>query len=52
MQGLFPNVESLIALVCKLQGLIETKEEDNFLLYRRTIFECCGLIDKVRTYFQ
>ena len=51
MQGLFPNLEYLIALVCKLQGLIEMDDEANFMLYRRTIFECCGLIDKIRTYF-
>jgi len=51
MQGLFPNLEYLIALVCKLQGLIEMDDEASFMLYRRTIFECCGLIDKIRTYF-
>jgi len=51
MQGLFSNLEYLIALVCKLQGLIEMNDEADFMLYRRTIFECCGLIDKIRTYF-
>ena len=52
MQGLFFNLEPLITLVCKLQGLIELKDEDNFMLYRRTIFECCGLIDKLKLCFQ
>ncbi len=51
MQGLFSNLEYLVALVCKLQGLIEMSDEADFMLYRRTIFECCGLIDKIRTYF-
>lgn len=51
MQGLFSNLEPLVTLICKLQGLIELKEEDNFMLYRRTIFECCGLVDKVKTCF-
>lgn len=51
MQGLFSNLEYLIALICKLQGLIEMNDEADFMLYRRTIFECCGLIDKIRTYF-
>lgn len=52
MQGLFSNLEYLVALVCKLQGLIEMSDEADFMLYRRTIFECCGLIDKIRLYFQ
>lgn len=52
MQGLFSNLEYLVALVCKLQGLIEMNDEADFMLYRRTIFECCGLIDKIRLYFQ
>lgn len=51
MQGLFQNLEPLVTLICKLQGLIEIQNEDNFMLYRRTIFECCGLIDKVKLCF-
>ena len=51
MQGLFSKLEPLVTLICKLQGLIETQDEDNFMLYRRTIFECCGLIDKVKNCF-
>jgi hypothetical protein len=51
MQGLFSELEPLVTLICKLQGLIETQDEDNFMLYRRTIFECCGLIDKVKNCF-
>lgn len=49
LQGLAISApEILITLVCKLQGLLETKEEENFMQYRRTIFECCGLIDKIK----
>ena len=52
MQKLFDNVDSLLSLVCKLRGLMELNVEEEFLLYRRTIFECCGLIDKIiRTCF-
>lgn len=51
MQGLFSTLEPLITLVCKLQGLKEIDESDNFMLYRRTIFECCSLLDKVAEYF-
>ena len=51
MQGLFSDLDYLIALICKLKGLIELDLEKDFMLYRRTIFECCGLIDKVSNYF-
>jgi hypothetical protein len=51
MQGLFSNLDPLVTLICKLQGLIELQDEDNFMLYRRTIFECCGLVDKVKSCF-
>ena len=52
MQGLFSNLEYLIALICKLRGLMELDLEKDFMLYRRTIFECCGLVDKVSDYFK
>lgn len=51
MQKLFAEIEPLITLICKLRGLMELNIEEEFLLYRRTIFECCGLIDKVKTCF-
>lgn len=46
MQGLFPKLETLISLVFKLEGLGFL--EDNFMAFRRTIFECCNLIDKIK----
>lgn len=51
MQGLFSTLEPLVALICKLQGLKEIDGSENFMLYRRTIFECCGLLDKVAECF-
>ena len=51
MQGLFSNLDYLITLICKLRGLMELDIENEFMLYRRTIFECCGLTDKVSNYF-
>lgn len=42
-----PNSD-LLALICKLKGLQEeTKEEEDFLLYRRTILETCSLMNKI-----
>ena len=49
MQQLFSTNEDLFSLVCKLEGLKTSLEDDNFHFYRRTIFECCGLIDKIKT---
>jgi hypothetical protein len=46
MQGCFPNLENLISLVFKLKGLEQL--DDNFMAYRRTVFECCSLIDKIK----
>lgn len=53
MQKLFSDsdIDSLISLICKLKGLTELDLEQDFLLYRRTIFECCGLVDKVKVCF-
>lgn len=51
MQGLFSTLEPLVTLICKLQGLKEIDGDENFMLYRRTIFECCGLLDKVAECF-
>lgn len=46
MQGCFPTLERLISLVFKLKGLEQLS--DDFMAYRRTIFECCSLIDKLK----
>ena len=51
MQGLFSTLEPLVTLICKLQGLKEIDGDEHFMLYRRTIFECCGLLDKVAECF-
>ena len=48
MQGLFPKEETLILLVYKLQGLKDNGKDIDFMMYRRTIFECCSLIDKLK----
>ena len=47
MHRLFPEQQQLFSLVCKLQGILEDEQMD-FMLYRRTIFECCSLVNKVK----
>lgn len=40
----------LFPLLCKLEGLFTLTEEDDFLEYRRTIFECLGLMNELIKY--
>ena len=35
----------LFSLLCKLEGLFFLKSEKDFFLFRRTIFECLGLMN-------
>lgn len=39
--------ESLFSLLCKLEGLFVLTEQEDFALFRRTIFECLGLINNL-----
>lgn len=49
MSSLFPEQKDLLSVVSKLEGLrVSTNEEIDFMLYRRTIFEACGLINKIK----
>jgi hypothetical protein len=48
MYNLFPEKQDLFSLICKLEGLIEEGEEGDFMKYRRTIFECCSLVDRLK----
>lgn len=43
-----PQQSELLTLVSKIDGLRVGGEDIDFLLYRRTIFECCGLINKIK----
>lgn len=47
MHQLFPEQLQLFSLVCKLQGILADEDMD-FMLYRRTIFECCSLVNKIK----
>lgn len=45
---LISQQEILFSLLCKLHGLKDLKEENDFYLYRRTIFECLNLISTLK----
>lgn len=40
--------EIFFPLLCKLEGLSVLTDDDDFGLYRRTIFECLGLLNTLR----
>lgn len=37
----------LFSLLCKLQGLSFLNTQDDFFIFRKTIFECLGLISEL-----
>ena len=45
---LFDQHETLFLLLCKLEGLFTLTEEDDFESYRRTIFDCLGLMNGIK----
>lgn len=51
MQRLMLNESVFFALLVKLQGLFSLTEKKDFLCYRKTIFECLNLIEKLREDF-
>ena len=38
----------LFPLLCKMESLLSLTKEDEFLNYRKTIFECLGLINNIK----
>ena len=47
MGNLFSDQKKLISLASKLEGLKDISDV-YFFLYRRTIFECCNLVNQLR----
>lgn len=48
MNSLFvENQKDLFTLICKLEGMRQDPDI-KFSLYRRTIFECCSLVDGLK----
>lgn len=48
VNSLVSDQKDLFTLLCKLEGLYQQGENIEFKLYRRSIFECCGLAEQVR----
>lgn len=49
MDRLFNGQEyDFLSLLCKLEGLYTLEQPEDFSLYRRTIFECLGLLSRIK----
>lgn len=48
LSSLLYNQSDLLLLLSKMEGLLTLNEEKDFLMFRKTIFECLSLIDKVK----
>ena len=48
MAAFFPDQTKFFTLLCKLNGLKELGEDVDFMLFRRTIFEACGLTNEIK----
>jgi hypothetical protein len=48
MSSLLPDQTELFSLLCKLEALKTLEGEDDFLLYRKTIFECLSIMDVIK----
>lgn len=48
MSSLFPDKKDLVSLVCKLEGLRVAGADMEFYAYRRAIFECCSIVDRLK----
>ena len=48
MDKLLLDHVNLFSLLCKLEALLDLDKEDDFLLFRKTIFECLGLMNGIK----
>lgn len=48
MSNLLGDQVDLFSLLCKLEALFILTEEDNFLTFRKIIFECLGLCNAIK----
>lgn len=39
--------DKLLSVLCKLEGMKSLNDEEDFALYRRTIFECLSIVNEV-----
>lgn len=49
LQYLFPDNKDIFTLSCKLEGLRQSADDIDFMLFRRMIFEMCSLVGTIKT---
>lgn len=47
MNRLFVDQQDFFPLICKLEGLFTLTKDEDFMVYRGTIFQCLGLLNKI-----
>ena len=48
MKELWIDQPTLFSLLCKLEALLTLTEEDDFIAFRKLIFECLGLMNQIK----
>ena len=48
MKILWCDQPDLFSLLCRLEALLTLTEEDDFLAFRKLIFECLGLMNQIK----
>ena len=48
MDRLLLDRANLFPLLCKMEGLLTLTEEEDFFQFRKTIFECLGLMNDLK----
>ena len=48
MDSLLGHNAIFFSLMCKLEALLTLTEEDDFLMFRKTIFECLSIMNRLK----
>ena len=52
MNELLLDQTILFSLLCKMEGLLNLDKEEDFLQFRKVIFECLGLLNNIKNVFR
>ena len=48
MDSLLGHKAIFFSLMCKLEALLTLTEEEDFLMFRKTIFECLSMMNRIK----
>ena len=52
MKSLWVDQAELFSLLCRMEALLSLTEEEDFLAFRKLIFECLGILNKIKKCLQ